>query len=424
MDTALSNRNGLGLESAPRPAEGPCTAADIREMIGKFGAWLERAGYAAYDPYDLSGTRYGKWTRRLYYDRHALGALMAGQIVLLEIVCPGARALFVKKNRYATAEGQLVLAFLNLHQPALRVPGDWLAKARDLAEHLLQSSIGGYAGHCWGYPFDWQHANGLMPKNTPHITATPYCFEAFLGLFDATGDERYLEVARSTARFVHKNLRDTQDGPNAAASSYTPNDNSKVVNASAYRAWVMFEAAARFGVEQYAATAWNNLRFILQRQREDGAWMYAIDDPKQAFIDNFHTCFVLKNLYKINRRLANPEVAQAIRRGYAYYRRELFDGEGWPKTFALEPRRPIVRLEMYNIAEGITLGSLLADDMAEALPVALGLAALTRRRFQVREGYFLTRIYRGGIPHKLPFIRWPQAQMFYAMTNLLKVMVK
>ena len=170
--------------------------------------------------------------------------------------------------------------------------------------------------------------------------------------------------------------------------------------------------ARRFGVEQYAAKAWNNLRFILQHQREDGAWMYAIDDRKQAFIDDFRTCVVLKNLHKINRHLANPEVAQAIRRGYAYYRRELFDNEGWPKTFALEPRRPIVRLEMYNVAEGITLGSLLAGDIAEALPVALGLVAWTRHRFQVCEGYFLTRIYRGGMAHKVPFIRWPQAQCF------------
>lgn len=392
----------------------------MRLIITKFVGWLESAGYSTYDPYDLSGTPYGKWARRLYYEKHPMGKLMAAPIVLFEILCPAARPLFLKKDRYATAEGQLVLAFLNLHQLAPRIQGDWLAKAKELADHLLQCSIPGYSGYGWGYPFDWQTVNGLMPKGTPHITATPYCFEAFLGLFDATGDEKFLEVARSTARFVCNNLNDTPDGPGAAASSYTPYDHSKVVNASAYRACVMFEAAARFGVEEYAAKAWGNLRFILQRQREDGAWLYAIDNPKEAFIDNFHTCFVLKSLHKINRRLANPEVAQAIRQGYAYYQRELLNAEGLPKTYALEPRRQFVRLEMYNVAEAITLGSLLAGEIPEAFLMALNLAAQAKRRFQVPQGYFLTRIYRGGRAHRVPFLRWPQAQMFYAMTNLFK----
>src|SRR5439155_19475764 len=94
----------------------------------------------------------------------------------------------------------------------------------------------------------------------------------------------------------------------------------KVVNASAYRAFVLFDAARRFDNDAYRAKAWKNVRFILDAQRTDGSWLYAIDSPAEAFIDHFHTCFVLKNLYKLNCDLRSAEVAAAVPRGYEWYR--------------------------------------------------------------------------------------------------------
>jgi hypothetical protein len=444
-----------------------CSAEELLEMASKFSAWLERAGYASYDPYDIWGTRYGRCARRLYYSKHPAGMGLIAPVILMEIVCPWLRALFVKKARFATAEAQLVLAFLNLHLATqgvnarrpmhsgrtadhgprakddrgqttdLRGAGGrenhpttlnhqpstiWLAKAQELAEELLGHSIPGYSGYCWGYPFDWQNVSGLIPKGTPHITATPYCYEAFAGLFDVTGQSRHLEVARSAAEFVFGDLKDTPTGENAAASSYTPYDCSKVVNASAYRAYVLFDAAHRFGEERYRVKAGKNLRFILESQRPDGSWLYAIDDPGQKFIDHFHTCFVLKNLHKVNVRLMDAKVRKAIENGYAYYRRELFDRGGLPKSFAIQPRTQIVRLEMYNVAEAITLGAFLRNDIPEAFAMACQLASLARKRFQLQPGYFVTRIYTGGLKHRLPFLRWPQAQMFLAITNLLSAL--
>jgi hypothetical protein len=387
----------------------------------------------------------------------------------MEMICPSLRALFVQKQRFATADAQLVQAFLNLHEVSQvpktgrKVDGQgpkgygqgmkdgreqttesgggganesqtssinqqrptlWLAKAKELAEELLGYSIPGYSGYCWGYPFDWQNVNGLMLRHTPHITATPYCFEAFLKLFDMTGEARYLGIARSIVDFVFKDIKDTPAGENAMAGSYTPYDCGKVVNASAYRAFVLFVAADRFGVGAYADKASMNLRFILRSQRPDGSWLYAIDNPGEEFIDHFHTCFVLKNLHKINLLLKDPTVSKVIEKGYAYYRRELFDQNGLPKSFAIQSRMQISRLEMYNIAEAINLGALLRDYIPEAFVMASELAFLLGKRFQLRSGYFATRTYIGGLKHKLPFLRWPQAQLFYAITNLLASMVR
>jgi hypothetical protein len=258
-----------------------------------------------------------------------------------------------------------------------------------------------------------------MPKNTPHITATPYCYEVFTRLFDLTGDQQYLEVARSIAVFVYTDLNDTPTGNDAAAASYTPHDHTKVVNASAYRAFILFDAARRFDNETYSTKAWKNLRFILQNQQRDGSWLYAIDHPPEAFIDHFHTCFVLKNLYKLNRRLQSDEVKQAIQKGYEYYRKALFDGQDNPQLFAIAPRLQIVRLEMYNMAEAISLGTLLRNEIPEAFVLANRLATRLIRHYQLKAGHWVTRVYLGGIKHTLPYLRWPQSQLFHALTNLL-----
>jgi hypothetical protein len=311
----------------------------------------------------------------------------------------------------------LVLSFLNLH----KLTGDsaHLAQAQNLANELLRTAIPGFSGYCWGYPFDWQNYDGLYRKNVPYITCTPYCFEAYAGLFEATQNGHYLEICESIAQFIADDLKDSVISDKMAAASYSPYDATKVVNASAYRAFVLFEAAHRFGNDQFAKKAWRNLNFVLRSQREDGSWLYAMDSRGEAFIDHFHTCFVLKNLFKINRRLQDRSIRAAIQNGYGYYRRSLFDRNDQPIPFAIRHRTRIVNRELYDFAEAITLGVLLRHDIHGAVDLALKLARGVATSYQLPQGFFVTRVYRSGLRHTFPFMRWPQAQLFYALTNVL-----
>jgi hypothetical protein len=140
----------------------------------------------------------------------------------------------------------------------------------------------------------------------------------------------------------------------------------------------------------------------------------------KSYIDNFHTCFNLKNLFKIQRIRPEPRIESAIRRGFGYYREHLIDRDGNPKPFAVKPRLQLAKLEMYDFAESITLGALIGGLIPEALELARGLATKLIGEHQLPDGHFVTRVYRGGIRHRFPFLRWPQAQLFYALTNLLK----
>lgn len=389
----------------------------VRNSIERFERWLDRHGYAGHDPYDLWGTGYGVFSRRLFYCNKYLGLGFIAPILLMDYLIPSARCIFTRKERFATADAQLVMAFLNLYR--LTHDERYLTKSLNLAEELLSYSIPGYSGYCWGYPFDWEHSSGFWKKNTPYITATPYCFEAFFDLFDSTGNSRYLDIAASVARFVAMDLNDTPTSATASAGSYSPLDESKVVNASAYRAMVLLEASSRFDDQSYRDKGTRNLNFILENQNNDGSWLYAIDLAKNAFIDHFHTCFVLKNLYKINRRLKSVRVGEALQSGWNFYSRNLFYDDGTPRSFAIEPRRQIVAVDMYNYAEAITLGSLLRKEIPEAYEHAEKLAMQLIESFQLPDGHFVTKVFIGGFRHTFPFLRWSQAQLFYALTNFL-----
>jgi len=383
-----------------------------------FLGWLRRHGIESHDPYDLWGTRYGLFARRRYYAKRRTGGLLVAPLVAADVLAPGVARILVRRQRFATAEAQLALGFLNLYD--ITGDEDHRASALKIARGLLDLAIPGYKGHCWGYPFDWQNNQGLWKRNTPFITATPYCFEAFLRAADVLGNEEYLDVAASIARFVLLDLRDTKVSDGASAGSYSPNDHTQVINASAYRAFVLFESWRRFGDERYLETAQRNLAFVLDSQREDGSWLYALESPGEAFIDHFHTCFVLKNLQKLNQVIESADVGRAIERGFAFYRSALFHDDATPKSFAIEPRLQLARVEVYNFAEAITLGTLLKATVPGAFSLAERLTRRAIRDYQLPSGHFVTRIYIGGFRHTTPFLRWPQAQVFLALTNMLR----
>ena len=99
-----------------------------------------------------------------------------------------------------------------------------------------------------------------------------------------------------------------------------------MINASAYRAFLLFSAAEQFGRDDYAQAARRNLNFVLRAQRPDGSWCYAIDGVRD-FVDHFHTCFVLKALAKIEALTGDAGCREAIEAGVAYYVAHLFDDQ-------------------------------------------------------------------------------------------------
>ena len=114
---------------------------------------------------------------------------------------------------------------------------------------------------------------------------------------------------RSIAEHALRDYKDFETSPTASTCSYTPDpeDSLGVVNANAYRAFLLTSAAVDFSEEQYQKVAERNLNFVLEAQNPDGSWYYA-NDGQREFVDHFHTCFVLKASPKSNGLPAIPGV--------------------------------------------------------------------------------------------------------------------
>ncbi len=111
---------------------------------------------------------------------------------------------------------------------------------RDRAVHFLSaleaSRCTGFEDYCWGYPFDWVTRNGTIRTQTPLITTTPYCYEAFVQMNQLEPRAEWLRVIASIARHAASDIKDFPVSPRASSCSYTPFDTGGVINAAAYRA--------------------------------------------------------------------------------------------------------------------------------------------------------------------------------------------
>jgi hypothetical protein len=392
----------------------------FENSIRRFLEWLDHSGTSGYDAYDLWATDYGIRSRRMFYELGKPAAVFAVPLIIADRLFPQAARRSIEKKQYATSHAHLILGLLNLHAlPAF--DGDQLAQAKKLGEELDNLKIKGYSGDCWGYPFDWENRRGLWPKDTPLITVTPYGFEANLALYDVTNDERYLDRARSVVEFALHDLNTTERLDGSVASSYSPLDHSLVINASAYRAFVLIMGGRLFANKKAAGLGQRLIQFVINRQRADRSWPYALETKGDDFVDHFHTCFVLKNLAKIDAINSDPEILKTIEKGYTYYETMLFHDDGLPRPFSVGDDRSL-KYNLYDFAEAINLGVVLRDIIPRAFEGSTTIAHATVERFQLDDGHFVTSVDRLGIRNKLAFIRWPQAQLFHALTSLLRAL--
>lgn len=411
--------SGAGLGAAVFPM-----LAGLRNLTPQVNAalrrqieWLERFGETSQDHQDFYVNPYGRWAKRLYYEKPTLGKIFAAPLVFLEAFLPSTRALFWGRQRLPIADAHYAMGFAFLH----RLTGEkaYYDQSVHFLRVLIRTRCPGVKNYCWGYPFHWETVWGTFPSGTPIITTTPYCYEAFAEAHAIDGKQQWLEIMRSAADHALSDFRENETGPGAAASSYTPLDARRVVNSNVYRAAMLTHAAQVFSHEPYWQSAERNLNFVLQSQLPDGSWYYAMDPDRQGrFIDHFHTCFVLKGLLKIERFRDHAGLQEAIDRGLAYYLENLIGPDGLPRPFAKAPRVTIYKRELYDYAECINL-LLMARNRGARFDAALRrVLEDLLARWQRPTGAFRTRQMLAGW-NNVPMHRWGQSEMFRSLCLFL-----
>lgn len=383
--------------------------------IKKFIRWLDNYGETSHDHQSFFAGPLGGRAKALYYKKPAVGIIAVAPMIFSEAFLPSGRRLFWRKQRFPIADAHYAMGFAFYSQIS-NERKDY-ERALHFLDILEETRSSGYERFCWGYPFDWVTRNGTVASDTPLITTTPYVYEAFLRVYQIDKNQKWRDIMRSIAEHAFHDINDFEVSSNVSTCSYSPNGEGGVINASAYRAFLLTSASVQFSEDKYWQVAERNLNFILNFQQPNGSWYYSMDSVRD-FVDHFHTCFVLKALAKIENLTGHKGCHEAIEKGVRYYVENLFDEKGLPKPFSKAPRLTVYRQELYDYAECINLAILLKgrfDRLDELLTIVI---EDLLSRWQKPDGSFRSRkLFLGW--DNVPMHRWAQSQLFRSLCFLL-----
>jgi hypothetical protein len=409
----------LSVSGSPFPA-----ATKVCGALSGFTEWLRVFGETSWDHQSFFAGPVGRRAKSLYYRNRLWGTAAVAPMIFFEAALPSARRLFHHPMRFPIADAHYAMGFAFLYQAT----GDssQLENAVHFLAELKKSRCRQFKEYCWGYPFDWVTRNAVLKEQTPLITTTPYAYEAFLQVSEILSADirplnlrdEYAQILESIARHAVVDIKDFPTSERASSCSYTPFDKGGVINAAAYRAFLLTSASQIFYNDDYWMTAERNLNFVLENQNPDGSWFYAVDGVRD-FVDHYHTCFVMKALAKIHALTGHPVTLEALRKGMSYYMDNLFDTDGLPKPFSRAPRLTVYKRELYDCAECINLCLVLRDRFPELETTLEKAVAHILQEWVKRDGSFRSRKLHIGWDN-VPMHRWGQAQMFRSLAFYLR----
>lgn len=385
--------------------------ARIRATTDALRTWIARQEYRGWDPHDALTSPLLKPIGRI--NRWVGVALL--QTVKRSPV--NLRPLLgVRRGINPKGMGLLLIA---ASERWLRTgAADAADEAAHIAAWLRDNATPGYAGVAWGYHFDWPNRNFFAPAGTPTIVNTSVIALALrdadaCGVLEAAGsDVNGRALARDACEFVLRDLG-RERGADELIFSYTPLDHSRVHNANTWAAWLLAACASDSGEEELREAALAAARYTARRQRADGSWVYGVG-ARIAWVDNFHTGFVLDALHAVGGLLGVPEFDGAVARGYAYWRERLFDPDGAPRYYDTS-RWPV---DAHAVAQAALTHLRIAPDPDEGLERAGAALEWGLDHMLDPGGYFHYQIRRRGVV-RTPFLRWTQAWMLHALEAYL-----
>jgi hypothetical protein len=392
----------------------------ISHVLSDFTEWLAAYGETSWDHQSFFAGSLGGRAKTHYYRHGLIGTAAVAPMIFCEAFLPSARRLFHHRIRFPIADAHYAMGFTFLYEATQ--DSSQLDNAVHFLSELKQSRCRQFEEYCWGYPFDWVWRGGTIERQTPLITTTPYVYEAFLQVFQLHPRDEWKLILESIGRHAAFDVKDFRTSETASSCSYTPFDEGGVINAAAYRAFLLTNASKVLSNGDYWKIAERNLNFVLENQNLDGSWYYAVDGVRD-FIDHFHTCFVMKAMAKIHSLTGRDDCLKALSKAVKYYLDNLFDEEGLPKPFSKAPRLTVYKRELYDCAECINLCLLLRDRFPALEETLQKVVAHILEKWVKRDGSFRSReLYLGW--DSVPMHRWGQSQMFRTLAFYLRESIK
>ena len=414
----------------------------LSNSINKIVLWTQKNGYATYDHYDFLSSKWGQFSKQFFKKNKLFGIPLVAPIIIADIYFPNIRKIFAKKRLSAEAMPYFVSGYFRLYE--IEGKKNYLQYGMEILGWLKENSTRTKNGLGWGLHFDWLVGTTLLPTGTPCVTITSYSTDAFLKAYQITKKKDFLEVAKATADFVFYDLnkkaksqetgisrRLSGDWINALESgegdtnqisiSYTPLDDNIVINANSYGAKILYDVGVIKDNKEYIYLGNKIINYILSQQNEDGSWFYFDKDQKDNsdnFIDSFHTCFVLENLFSIWKYTGDEQIKESIAKGYKFFRDHFINPDFSVRHYYSYPYPTGIKVDIRSCAEAIYCCALLSEIFPESIDLSMKITEWTINNMWDKNGYFYFRIYRTH-KHKMSYMRWGEAPMFNAITFLL-----
>jgi hypothetical protein len=381
----------------------------IEQALDDLFQWCRARDFSGDDPFDALNSRIFQATP---FAKSETARLVWTQLIKRS---PINLRSFVGVPAQKNAKGIALFALAALANYRRLKTTDTEREARDMLDELISLRISGYSGAAWGYNFDWQSRHFFAPHGTPMIVPTAFAARALLEAADTFGAEQYLEIARSSCEFILHDLKRTVETEDELCFSYSPIDQTCVFNASMLAAETLASVGAVTGESDFCDLAMRAARYVVKRQRYDGAWAYGAAG-NQGWVDNFHTGYLLQSLSRIMKSCRDARAfAEALECGYKFWRERFFLADGWPKYYddALYPA------DTHTAAAAIVTLLEMRHLDNEALPLAEKIAAWLLNNMRDSRGFFYYQRKRFHTV-RTPFMRWSQAWTAYALARLLE----
>jgi rhamnogalacturonyl hydrolase YesR len=313
----------------------------------------------------------------------------------------------IKKDYNPKGLGLFLIGYCNLYK--IENKQEYLDKINTLANELIKLKTTGYSGACWGYNFDWQARAFFQPKYTPTVVATTFISEALIEAYEITKNENYLSEAISASKFVLNDLNRSYDDDGDFTFSYSPLDKTQVYNAGLLGAKLLSLVYKYTNDKNLLVTAKSVASYVCKNQKKDGSWAYGTL-PYHQWIDNFHTGYNLECLKVYQDISGDKTFKKNIKFGMSFYLETFFTEEGISKYYSNQTYPVDIHAPAQLV---VTLFK--NRNLVDKKPLVDRVLTWTINNMQHPKGYFIYQ-KRKSISSKVPYIRWAQGWMFYALS--------
>jgi hypothetical protein len=375
----------------------------MNEIFDKLADWCKSQNYSGYDPFDGLNSKifqalpikHSRFFRLAWIQFFKRSPINFRKIAL------------VPKGKNPKGLALFALGWLEIYKKTKSKEAK--TEIEKLLNELEKSKIENQKSKiAWGYNFDWQGRSFYAPIGTPTVVPTAFAAKAYIEAYKVFGNEKHLEILQNICSFIVTDLKKTHETENEICFSYSPIDETRVFNASLLACEVLASVGSFTKNDELKNLAIRGANYVVNRQNTDGSWRYG-EDSFQTWADNFHTAFNLMSLKNIANACETKVFDDAIKKGYKFWIDNFFESDGKPKYF----HNQTFPIDCHSSAAAIVC---LCDFGNYEL--AKKIADWTTANLWKEKGYFIyqqTKFYQ----IKIPYMRWTNAWMFYALARLI-----